>query len=74
LGEAQQMAAYVFGRQAGEVPEEVGGLMNTLAAVCTAHGADLEEASEAELRRVWPKSDQIREKHKGKPKPLPAEA
>ena len=72
--EAHQLVEYVFGRPAGEISQEVGGVMNTLAAFCTAHGVDLDAAAEAELQRCWRKSDVIRAKQAAKPKhsPLPA--
>lgn len=72
--EAHQLVDYVYGRPVGDLRQEVGGVMNTLAAFCTAHGIDLDGAAEAELARVWLKSDQIRAKQAAKPKhsPLPA--
>jgi hypothetical protein len=71
--EAHQLVDYVFGRPVGEMRQEVGGVMNTLAALCTAYSVDLNDAAEAELARVWVKSDQIRAKQAAKPKhsPLP---
>lgn len=71
--EAHQLVDYVFSRDVGELDQEVGGVMNTLAALCLAHGLDMHQAGEAELDRVWTKIDQIREKQKTKPKhsPLP---
>lgn len=72
--EAHQLVDYVFGRPVGEMHQEVGGVMVTLAALCNAHGVDLDAAAETELRRVWVKSGQIRAKQAAKPKhsPLPA--
>lgn len=72
--EAHQLVDYVFGRPVGEMTQEIGGVMNTLAALCNAHDIDLDEAAETELRRVWAKSDEIRAKQAAKPKhsPLPA--
>ena len=72
--EAHQLVDYVFGRPVGEMNQEVGGVMNTLAALCNAHGVDLDAAAETELRRCWDKADQIRAKQAAKPKhsPLPA--
>lgn len=72
--EAHQLVDYVYGRPVGELGQEVGGVMNTLAALCTAHGVDLDVEAERELARVWTKSEQIRAKQKAKPKhsPLPA--
>lgn len=73
--EAHQLVDYTFGRDVGEPFQEVGGVMNTLAALCTAHGLDLDAAAETELARVWTKVDQIRAKQAAKPKhsPLPAD-
>lgn len=72
--EAGMLVDYVFGRPVGDARQEVGGTMNTLAALCNAHGIDLETEAEGELSRVWSKVDQIRAKWRSKPKfsPLPA--
>lgn len=43
---------YVYGRPAGEPPQEVGGVMVTLAAYCLAHDLDMHAAAEAELARI----------------------
>lgn len=71
--EAHQLVDYVFGRPAGAPHQEVGGVMVTLAALCTAAGLDGHAAAEDELDRVWTKIDQIRAKQAAKPKhsPLP---
>lgn len=71
--EAHQLVDYVFGRPIGEMSQEVGGVMVTLAALCNAHAIDLSDAAEVELTRVWGKSDQIKAKQAAKPKhsPLP---
>lgn len=71
--EAHQLVDYVFGRPVGEKPQEVGGAMVTLAALCLAQGIDMYEAGETELTRVWGALEVIREKHRNKPKhsPLP---
>jgi hypothetical protein len=71
--EAEQLLTYVFDRPAGERKQEVGGVMVTLAALCTAHGINMEEAGEKELARVWTKVEVIRAKQVAKPKhsPLP---
>lgn len=72
--EAHQLVDYVFGRPAGEMHQEVGGVLVTLAAFCQAHGLDMDKAGETELVRVWQRSDLIRRKQAAKPKhsPLPA--
>lgn len=73
VSEAHQLVDYVFSRPTGEIGQEVGGTMNTLAALCTAHGVDLDHEAERELRRVWTKVATIRAKQAAKPKhsPLP---
>ncbi len=71
--EAHQLVDYVYGRPAGEMVQEVGGVMTTLAAHCLAHGLDMHEAGKAELARIWTKVVKIRAKQAAKPKhwPLP---
>ena len=71
--ECLQLVDYVYGRPAGEIAQEVGGVMTTLAAFCLAHGLSMHDAGEAELVRVWGKIDVIRAKQAAKPKnsPLP---
>jgi hypothetical protein len=72
-GEAHQLVDYVYGRPVGELKQEVGGAMVTLAALCLANGIDMHEAAETELARIWTKVDAIRAKQAAKPKhsPLP---
>lgn len=65
--DAHTLVSYVFARHKGEIVQEVGGVMITLAALCSAYGVDLTEASELELARVWDKIDQVRSKDKMKP-------
>ena len=50
--EAQELLTYVFGRPAGEVGQEVGGVMTTLAALCCAADVNLNQAAVLELNRV----------------------
>lgn len=71
--EAHQLVDYVYGRPVGELSQEVGGVMVTLAALCLAQDVDMHAAGETELARVWTKIEVIREKHAAKPKhsPLP---
>ena len=71
--ECHQLVDYVFGRPAGEPPQEVGGVMVTLAALCLANSMDMHTAGERELERIWTKVEQIRAKQAAKPKhsPLP---
>lgn len=74
--EAHQLVDYVFGRPIGEPHQEVGGVMVTLAALCTAAGLKMDRAGDDELARCWSKIDKIRLKHAAKPKfsPLPGNA
>ena len=71
--EAHQLVDYVYGRPDGDVNQEVGGVMVTLAALCLAVGEDMHEAAERELARVWTKIEKIRAKQAAKPRnsPLP---
>lgn len=66
--EAMQLVAYVYDRPQGEINQEVGGVMITLAALCLANGFDMHSAGETELARIWTKIDQIRAKQASKPK------
>lgn len=66
--EAHELVEYVFDRPIGETVQEVGGVMNTLAALCNAVNVDLNEAAEIELARVWTKVEAIRAKQAAKPK------
>lgn len=71
--EALQLVDYVYGRDKGEVQQEVGGVMNTLAALCLSRDIDMIEAGHIELDRCWTKVEKIRAKQAAKPKfsPLP---
>lgn len=72
--EAHQLVDYTFNRPVGELHQEVGGVMITLAALCLASDIDMHAAGEDELARIWMKMDAIRAKQAGKPKhsPLPS--
>ena len=71
--EALQLVDYVYSREIGETTQEVGGVMNTLAALCIAHDIDMLHAGEIEIERCWTKVEKIRAKQAAKPKfsPLP---
>lgn len=58
---------YVFDRPQGEINQEVGGVMVTLAAYCLAFGLDMHAAGETELARIWTKVEKIRAKQAAKP-------
>lgn len=63
---AGRLLDYVFGRPAGEVRQEVGGVMVCLAALCSQAGVDMEQAGWDELRRCHLNTKRIREKHLSK--------
>lgn len=67
---AHALVDYVYGRPQGEVNQEVGGVMVTLAAYCLAAGADMHEAGETELQRINRPEvmEKIRAKQAAKPK------
>ncbi len=71
--EAHQLVDYTYGREVGFPPQEVGGVMVTLAALCLANDLDMHAAGWVELDRIWGKVEQIRAKQAAKPKysPLP---
>ena len=61
------LTRYVFDRPTGELFQEAGGVMVTLAAFCETHDIDMSEAAETELKRIWTKIEQIRAKQAAKP-------
>lgn len=73
--EALQLVDYVFDRPVGEPTQEVGGVMVTLAGLCSANRIHLGESAEIELDRISQPyiMRKIREKQAAKPKhsPLP---
>jgi hypothetical protein len=71
--EAYQLVDYVYGRPDGDPPQEVGGVMITLAGLCFANDMDMADAGDTELARIWTKMPEIRAKQAAKPKnsPLP---
>lgn len=74
--EALQLIDYVYGRPAGDIAQEIGGVMVTLAALSFAFFFDMKQCGDRELARVWTVIDKIREKQKAKPRfsPLPEAA
>lgn len=50
---AHALVDYVFGRPQGDINQEVGGVMVTLAAHCAAHGVSLDASAWTELERIY---------------------
>lgn len=71
--EAHQLVDYVFNRHVGDIRQELGGTMVTLAALANAHDLDAETWANVEIQRCWRRIEIIREKQLKKPKhsPLP---
>lgn len=64
---AHALVDYTFNRPVGHQPQEVGGVMVTLAAFCLANGLDMHDEAETELARVWTMVEKIRAKQEAKP-------
>lgn len=71
--DALALVDYVFGRPPGQPAQEVGGVMVTLASVCSASDINMDEAGDRELDRNWNRIGLIRAKQQSKPhgSPLP---
>lgn len=66
--DALKLIDYVYGRPVGEKSQEVGGVLLTLSALCSAHGISMDAAGQTELLRCWDKFDAIRAKQAAKQK------
>lgn len=62
-----KLVDYVFSRPIGDRFQEVGGVMVTLAVLCSPINVDLQDAVETELTRVQGRIEKIRLKHQSKP-------
>lgn len=75
--DVRTLVKYVYGREVGHPPQEVGGVMLTLGVLCQSAGIDARREGELELERVRrPEvSERIRRKQATKPNasPLPGE-
>lgn len=63
---ARNIVNYCYVRPAGEIGQEIGGVMLTLHALAEYRGYDVDEQGESELERAWAKVELIREKQKAK--------
>jgi hypothetical protein len=68
-----RLVEYVYGRPAGSVAQEIGGVMVTLAGLSTSAGLSMSHAANAELARCRENTETIRAKDLAKPQrsPLP---
>lgn len=64
---AHEMVGYVYGRDKGEPSQEVGGVMVSLAALCTTNNIDMLASGEIELKRCNLNKELIRKKQAAKP-------
>jgi hypothetical protein len=71
--DAIALVEYVFSRPVGRPDQEVGGVMVTLAGLCSASGINMDDAGDRELERNWDRIETIRAKQQAKPhgSPLP---
>jgi hypothetical protein len=70
---ARMLVDYVYSRPAGRPEHEVGGVMVTLAGLCSATRIDMKDEGDHELDRNWERINAIRQKQTSKPhgSPLP---
>ena len=59
---ALKLVNYVYGREPGHMPKEIGGVMVAAAALCNALSIDMEASAESELARCWTIIDKVRAK------------
>lgn len=64
--DAHALVEYVYDRPAGDLRQELGGAMVTLAALADALRIEMEDCGSQELDRVWGKIKEIREKQASK--------
>jgi len=65
--QAHKVIDYVYDRPTGEIKQEVGGVLVTLAVYCAANGIDMDEALLDEIQRVELHIDKCKEKTALKP-------
>lgn|SRR5581483_1887161 len=71
--DAHMIANYVYSRPVGRPEHEVGGVMVTLAGLCSASRIDMSREADRELEQNWERITAIRQKQASKPpgSPLP---
>jgi NTP pyrophosphatase (non-canonical NTP hydrolase) len=66
--EVIMMVEYVYSKNPGEVKQEIGGVMTTLAALCSSHDLNLQEIGDKSLQDCWERVDEIRRKNLNMPR------
>lgn len=66
--QAHAIVNYVYNRPVGELQQEVGGALVTLATLCATNGINMIQCGETELNRAKENAKKIRAKHANKPK------
>jgi hypothetical protein len=64
--DAIKLVDYVYERPKGEVGQEIGCVMVTLAALCEAQNQDINYCAQHELKRIWRNIEIIRQKQASK--------
>ena len=59
---------YVYDRPVGEIKQEIGGVMVTIACFCHVLKEDMDKCGEDELESIWGRIEQIRSKQANKPR------
>jgi hypothetical protein len=67
--EAHKLVDQVFNKPTGKTPQEVGGVMVTLALLCEANNLQMQECADRELQRIWDTNTMIEIRNKQKHKP-----
>jgi NTP pyrophosphatase (non-canonical NTP hydrolase) len=67
IEQVSRLVTYTYNRPVGQLYQEVGGVMITLAALCSAHGINMEKAGETDLKNAIEKTEKIRVKWGTKP-------
>lgn len=72
-GDCLKLIDYVYSRKTGELEQEIGGVVTTLAVLCEANKVDMISCAENEIERCWINFDKIRRKQLARPhhSPLP---
>ena len=70
--DVSSMQDYIYNRKKGDIDNEIGGVLVTLAGLATAHMINMEGVARDSLLSCWARSLHIRQKNETKPKHLRA--